>query len=387
MIFVSSESNKLTQNTIEALLKEKYIKVSDELFKYLADNNISELNKILKNQGYKTVDDKEHYFNSSTIIYTYNTDLSKINILRHEDDKYLLYMRYLDDDILVIDISQEDSFAKKEMLNYMITADIIILIILLLIILKMIYPLKKISSSIKLFGDGNYKKRIDIKSDDEIGKLSKTFNSMADNIQNLISSRQILLRDIAHELKTPIAKSKLAIEMLHDDKYKDILQRAMNQMDSMVKELLYLEKLNAQNQNRETQTFDAQTLLAQSLSKLFIDNEDAIGVSIKSNFKIKADLEYLSIAVKNLIDNALKHSIQKPVYIVISDKKIEIKNKAKKLKNDIDYYLQPFTQEDDSRSQNGNGLGLSLVKKVLDIYRYNLIYRYENGYVVFTIEF
>ena len=170
MIFMSNETNKLTQNQIETLLKEKYIQVSDELFTHLSNNNKNALNKKLQELDFKVINDKKHYFTSSEIIYEYTTSISAINILKHEDDKYLLYMKYLDDDILVMDYSQEKNFAKKEFLNYMVIADILILIILFLIILKMIYPLKEMSKSIKKFGDGDYNSRIKDYGNDEIGE-------------------------------------------------------------------------------------------------------------------------------------------------------------------------------------------------------------------------
>ena len=385
MVFVSNKTNKLTQNTIESLLKEKYIQVSDELFKYLSNNDKASLEKKLKELKFKTIIDKQHYFDLSQTIYKYETPLSTIKILKHEDGKYLLYMNYLDDDILVKDLSQEKSFQEKEFLNNMILADILILIILFLIILKMIYPLKNISKSIKIFGDGDYSSRIQTNSNDEIGKVSTTFNSMASNIEELITSRQRLLRDIGHELKTPIAKSKLAIEMMEDTKYKKILNKALVQMDDMTNELLYLEKLNANQYKLKLEEFNIETLISTALSKLFIEDETVIDISIDSNFSIEADLNYLSIALKNLIDNALKYSVEKPVLIVVQNKTISIKSKGKKLDEPLEFYCEAFTQGDNSREQKGYGLGLSLVKRILDKHNFDLLYSYDDGFNNFNI--
>lgn len=386
MIFVSYESNKLTQSTIESFLKEKYIQVSDELFTYLSNNDKNALEKKLNELKFKIIKDKEHYFKKSTSIYKYETGLSTINILKHEDDRYLLYMKYLDDDILVIDISQDENFVKKEFLNYMILADITILIILFLIILKMIYPLKSISQTIKSFGDGDYKLRIKSNSKDEIGEVSSTFNSMATNIEELITSRQRLLRDIGHELKTPIAKSKLAAEMIEDSKYKTILKRALSQIDDMTSELLYLEKLNANQYKFNIELFSSETLISEALSKLFIEDETSIDVKIESHFNINADLNYLCIALKNLIDNALKYGIQKPIYIIAKDKQILVKSRGEKLDKSLDFYCEAFTQGDNSRGQTGYGLGLSLVKRILDKHNFEFLYFYENGFNIFSIK-
>ncbi|WP_294965480.1 ArsS family sensor histidine kinase [Sulfurimonas sp.] len=387
MIVVSNETNKLTQNTIESLLKEKYIQVSDELFTYLSNNNKTALDKKLLELKFKTIEDKEHYFKSSQVIYNYETGLSLINILKHEDDKYLLYMKYLDDDILVIDISQDENFAKKELLNYMILADITILIILFLIILKMIYPLREISKSIMSFGEGDHSLRIKNSSKDEIGEVATTFNSMATNIEELITSRETLLRDIGHELKTPISKSKFAAEMIEDSKYKSILKRALREIDEMTSELLDLEKLNANQYTLEIQKFSCETLIAESLSKLFIEDETLIDVKIKSDFDIDADLRYLSIALKNLIDNGLKYSLQKPIYIVAKYGSIVVKSRGEKLDKALEFYCEAFTQGDNSRNQSGYGLGLSLVKRILDKHKFKLSHHYEDGFNSFTISF
>ena len=269
----------------------------------------------------------------------------------------------------------------------MILADISILVILFLIILKIIYPLRSISKSIKSFGDGDYSLRIKNSSKDEIGKVATTFNSMAKNIEELIRSRESLLRDIGHELKTPISKSKLAIEMIEDSKYKSILNRALSQIDEMTSELLDLEKLNANQYELEIQKFSCETLITESLSKLLIDDESFIDVHVEMSFDVNADLKYLSIALKNLIDNALKYSTQKPVYIVVKDGCVLVKSKGEILNKSLEFYCEPFIQGDNSRNQEGYGLGLSLVKKILDKHGFELSYFYKNGFNVFSIKF
>ena len=387
MIVVSNETNKLTQNTIESLLKEKYIQVSDELFRDLSNNDTLALDKKIQTLGFKVVEDKQHYFAASKVIYKYETPLSSIEVLKHEDNRYLLYMKYLDDDILLIDLSQDENLAKKQQLNYMILADITILIILFLIILKMIYPLRGISKTIKSFGEGDYSLRIQKSSKDEIGEVVKTFNSMADNIEELIRSRETLLRDIGHELKTPIAKSKIAVEMIEASKYKPILKRALSQIDTMTNELLDLEKMNANQYALKVERFSCETLIAEALSKLFIEDETLVDVKIESSFIIEGDLNYLAIAIKNLVDNALKYSTKKPIYIVADAEEIFVKSSGEKLDKPFEFYCKPFTQGDDSRAQNGHGLGLSMVKRILSKHKFTFSYTFNETYNIFSVNF
>ena len=386
MIFVSNETNKLTQNTIETLLIEKYIQISGELFNYLANNDHDSLQKKIEELDLEVVEDKKHYLDVSKTIYNYETPLSAIKIMKYSDNKYLLYMNYLDDDVLIKNLIQDKNLQEEDFLSYLILADILILVILFFIILKMIYPLQHMSQSIKKFGEGNYSSRIEIASNDEIGKLATTFNAMASNIEELIISRQRLLRDIGHEIKTPITKSKLAIEMIEESKYKKLLKKALEQMDDMTNELLYIEKLNANQYSLKLVSFNVETLLSEALSKLLIEDETLINISVKSNFEIKADLNYLSIAVKNIIDNALKYSLEKPILIEVEDNEILIKSKGEKLEKSLDFYCEAFSQGDDSREQKGYGLGLNLVKQILDKHHYELSYFYENEYNVFVIQ-
>ena len=226
MIFVANETKKLTHNTIEIILKDKYIHVSDELHTYFSNYDEVNLEKKLEELEFEIVKNEEHYTKKSSVVYEYNAVFSSIKILKHEDERYILYMKYLDDDIFVIDTKQAKNLEEKKFLKYMIIVNIFIIIALFIIILKMTYPLKDISKTIKKFGNGQYCARITIKCKAEIGEVAKTFNSMAEKIEGLITSRQRLLRDIGHELKTPIAKSKIAIEMIEDSKYKKILSNS-----------------------------------------------------------------------------------------------------------------------------------------------------------------
>jgi two-component system OmpR family sensor kinase len=118
---------------------------------------------------------------------------------------------------------------------------------------------------------------------------------------------------------------------------------------------------------------------------LFIEDETCVEVIVESNFNIKADLNYLSIALKNLIENGLKYGVQKPIYIIIKEKAIHVKSKGEKLEKSLEFYCESFTQGDNSRNQKGYGLGLSLVKRISEKHNFELSYKYDEGFNVFSI--
>ena len=250
-----------------------------------------------------------------------------------------------------------------------------------LFIIKLLSPLKTITKELKAFANGNLSTRIDIKSNDEIGTLAKSFNNMASSLENSIKTREELLRDIGHELRTPIAKGKFAIEKIDDFSQKELLKKIFQDLEKLTNELIELEKLNISKLNLTI--FSAETLVLESLGKLYLEDESKVDIEIFEDFKIEADLNYLSIALKNLIDNALKYAISFPIIIKVDKNQISILNSGEKLSKEFEYYLKPFTQELIQR--DGFGLGLSIVKKILDKHNFQLIYSYKNGFNIFTI--
>jgi two-component system OmpR family sensor kinase len=248
-------------------------------------------------------------------------------------------------------------------------------------LVTLLSPLKKITKQITNFANGELSSRININSKDEIGILANTFNNMATSLENSIKTREELLRDIGHELRTPIAKGKFAIEKIDDFSQKELLKKIFVDLEILTNELIELEKLNLTKLNLTN--FTVETLIVESLGKLYLEDESKVEIHINENFKINADLYYLSTALKNLIDNALKYAISYPIIIEANKNEISISNKGQKLSKEIEYYLKPFTQELSQR--DGFGLGLSIVKKIIDKHNFKLEYFYENGNNIFKI--
>ncbi len=265
----------------------------------------------------------------------------------------------------------------------LILAVIILLFGTFLYTLKLLFPLKNITNKIDNFSKGDFTTRVKVKSNDEIGVLAQTFNEMAQTLEELIKRREELLRYIGHELRTPITKGKFAIEKIDDFSQKELLKKIFNDLEILTNDLIELEKLNSNS--LEYSNFNAETLIVESLNKLFIENEDSIKLEINENFKISGDLHYLCIALKNLIDNGLKYNTKLPLNIKVYKNKICISNYSKSLSKELEHYLKPFTQE--NSSQDGFGLGLSIVNKIIQKHNFKLTYKYEDEQSHFCINF
>ena len=372
--------DSINSKRIDALVKDKYIKISNELFANIENKN--ELIKLftkysleLKKETIKNQDYEIFYENKLTFGY--------ILILQKQfDDEFILRIKYLDDEY-ILRTPDEENISDKFILNILVFVDIFVLILIFLYILKLLSPIKTITKQLTNFANGDLSSRIDIKSNDEIGILASSFNKMASNLENLIKTREELLRDIGHELRTPIAKGKFAIEKIDDFSQKELLKKIFKDLEVLTNELIELEKLNSTKLN--ITSFSAETLIIESLGKLYLDDESKIEINIQEDFKINADLYYLSIVLKNLIDNALKYATSYPIQIDVKLNTIAVSNKGKELSKQLEYYLKPFTQELSQR--DGFGLGLSIVKKIIDKHDFSLQYSYENDSNIFEIYF
>ena len=377
MSIIGYWTDSINSKRMDKLVKEKYLKVIEDIFRNIENknyiNSLIEKNYLVKLEEFTKTNEET--------IYKQTYTFGQIEILKKIfDDEFIIKIDYLDDSF-VFKTPNEQNLNDKTILNILVFLDIFILLLIFLYILKLLNPLKTITNVIENFAKGNLSTRIDINSKDEIGILANSFNTMASSLENSIKTREELLRDIGHELRTPIAKGKFAIEKIDDFSQKELLKKIFQDLEKLTNELIELEKLNISKLNLTI--FSAETLVLESLGKLYLEDESKVDIEIFEDFKIEGDLYYLSIALKNLIDNALKYAISFPIIIKVDKNQISILNSGEKLSKEFEYYLKPFTQELIQR--DGFGLGLSIVKKILDKHNFQLIYSYKNGFNIFKI--
>lgn len=371
--------DSINSKRVDDLIKEKYLKISNEIFQNI--DNRDKVDEIILKYSLKRVDalDKKE----RDVLYYEKHTFGFISIQKASfEDEFVIEINFLDE-TYTLKTPDEENINDKLKLNILIFLDVFVLFLIFLYLLKLLSPLKKITKEIQNFSNGDMQSRIEVTSNDEIGTLSRAFNTMAASIEELIKTREELLRDIGHELRTPIAKGKFATLQIEDISKKELLQKIFSDLEILTNELIELEKLNSTKLN--ISAFSAETLITESLSKLYIEDESSIALIVKDDFKIEGDLHYLSVALKNLIDNALKYATEPPVTLKASNQKIYVINRGKKLSKELDYYLKPFTQELSQR--DGFGLGLSIVKKITDKHNFSLSYSYEDGQNIFCLDF
>jgi len=262
------------------------------------------------------------------------------------------------------------------------SAMLALFLLIYIMILKKLYPLKRLHKQIEQFADGNLDIKIDNQGGDEIGKIAQSFDKAIGHIRQLISSKNLFMRNMMHELKTPITKGRIVVEMIEDGNNKKTLIRAFERMNQLIGELAYIERLTTQSFQPQLKKVNINDILERSLTLLLVTKEK---VTIKTdNNLITTDAKLLSLALKNLNDNAIKYSENSHATIISNNKSIKVLSKGKSLENPLEYYLEPFTQEE--KRQSGFGLGLYIVNNIIQRLDYTLHYYYKDSSNVFEIQ-
>ncbi len=261
------------------------------------------------------------------------------------------------------------------------SAVFLLIMLLYLWIMKSFRPLSKLKSQIQTFSKGNL--NIECKSDkqDEIAEVANEFDHAVTTIRELIQSRQLFLRAIMHELKTPIAKGRLVSEMVVDEKNKARLHSIFERLNLLIDEFAKIEKITSKNFDLNIKPYKMSDLIEASIDMLMVDNpQDFIKVNILKDYSVNVDFELFSLTIKNLLDNAIKYSSNKQIRVKIVDDRLYIINEGKKLTEPLANYFKPF-----HTSQKGLGLGLYIVKSILDIHKKELEYEYIDGENFFVV--
>ena len=231
---------------------------------------------------------------------------------------------------------------------------------------------------------GDFSARLNIRKPPEFRILSKNFNTMAEELGSIEVLRTDFINNFSHEFKTPIISIKGFAEILKDDdlskeernEYLDIIIEESKRLTSLATNVLNLSKIETQAILKEKQMFNIGEQIRQSI--LLLDSKfQSKNISLDINIEdcnIYANKKMLNQVWLNLLDNAIKFNNEnglvsvnmkkkeKEILITIIDSGIGISKEV------VSKIFDKFYQEDTSHSTKGNGLGLTIVKKIIELH-------------------
>jgi two-component system OmpR family sensor kinase len=310
-------------------------------------------------------------------IYTGGTTFGQMRVFKLSKKQKYIYIQKPPYDMMLVSVLPPNYYQEIAI------SSIVLLVVLLLFIywaiLRKLQPLKTLHQQIEEFANGDMNVHITYKYNDEIGKIAKSFDDAISHINQLSRSKNLFMRNMMHELKTPITKGRIAVEMIEDKATKTILIRAFERMNELISELAEIERVTSRTFEPKFEYLMLDEIVDEA-SNLLMSSEDLV-LDIKP-YALTTDKKLMSLVIKNLIDNAFKYG--QGIVICRTNKDIiEIVSTGDALKHPLSYYTEPFSQEE--KRSEGFGLGLYIVDNILQKLGFKLGYRYEKGQNIFMI--
>ncbi|MGL5380196.1 sensor histidine kinase [Clostridium sp.] len=321
----------------------------------------------------------------------------------------LMYPIYIEDKYegkLILQKDYTDVYKSNySLLLYVLGSQIILTLILILtmyfIVNKITRPLTSLTYAIKKFGEGKEVNYIEVKTNDEIGEITKEFNQMKKNINELNNTTREFFNLATHELKTPLTAIRGYSQMLTEEEFEDeFTSRAISRiekesikMSKLIENLLSVARSEA-NVKRTKELFNVKDIINDALvtsSQEIINKDIKIELS-GDDFFIEDIKEDLQLVISNLINNAVKYTKDKRIKILLNvhENKGELiventqDNITEKIKNNL---FTAFVKSDPNKREiSSSGLGLYICKILCSKNRWDISHNLDKDKISFILK-
>ena len=324
---------------------------------------------------------KEEILANATVLEEISADIGSSAIMIYQNHHYLKVQHV--DKILLLKDNDYQPY-RYDIIKIIFLLVAIILLAAYVFVIRKLKPLRKLKRQIAKFAAGEIDEVQNVSSgNDEISEVAEAFYDAVSQIKNLNASRKLFLRNIMHELKTPITKGRLAAEMIEKSKNQERLVSVFIKLENLINEFAAVEQVTSNIALNNTKICRIDDVIDEALDIAMVD-PGQVTISKLEDVSLNADFKLLAIAAKNMIDNALKYSPNKHVNITITRESIKFINEGERLSKELRHYVEPFTKGESA--QKSFGLGLYIVENIIKAHKLTLGYEYKNGLNVFSFE-
>lgn len=270
---------------------------------------------------------------------------------------------------------------------------------------RILGPLTRMTAITGEIAGGDFSARVPVATVDEVGRLARAFNRMAENLEKIEDLRRSLMIDVAHELRTPLTNIRGYLEALNDGvlppapETLSLLQDETLRIVQLVEDVLALARADAAGSQLELNDVDLKAMVENTVATfapaLVSKSLTARLHASSPSPNVRADRNRLARVLRNLTDNAIQYAPQGTVVeITIGDDtgmvRLDFANVAGDvLPDDLPYLFERFFRGEKSRSRyhGGAGIGLSIVKELVEAHGGSVYARLDSDriHIGFTI--
>ena len=270
--------------------------------------------------------------------------------------------------------------------------------------MRQIQPIREMAAATRQYAEGNFDIRMNYGRDDEIGELAASFNNMAESLQQTERQRREFIANISHELKTPMTTIAGYTDGILDGtippenerQYLQIISNESRRLSRMVRRMLDVSQLQVMDPLRGGNHFD----ICESMRRVLISMEKKINdrhLDVDADIPeepilVLGDNDMITQVIYNLLENAAKFAREgSTLYLGVTTidgkARVTVRNVGDTIPaEELPLLFERFHKSDKSRSEDkdGVGLGLYIVKTILEQHRETIRVTSENGVTAFT---
>jgi len=297
-----------------------------------------------------------------------------------DEDRTLLRTVVGDYQVIYQLLHRRDAKQRRTLITPALLSALGVLGICFLIIRRMLRPVRDIKYGVKQMGQGDLGHRVPVRHNNDLGELAGSINSMAVDIEQMLDAKRQLLLGASHELRSPLTRAKVAVQLLDESKARNLIEDDLNEMEQLIANILESERMKTGHAALQRTTINVNQLTQSVVNEL--QAKDVVIECEQTLPEIVADKTRLRILLRNLIGNAIEHNgkadaatsnagalvtiklehIDKHLHINVIDSGPGIAAEH------IEHVTEPFYRTDASRTRStgGFGLGLHLAKLIAE---------------------
>ena len=240
---------------------------------------------------------------------------------------------------------------------------------------RQLRPLRLLQHGVEAVARGDLSARVPVVREDEIGEVARSFNTMAGRVREMLDDRERLLADVSHELRSPIARMKVALELLPEGAKRDGIARDLREMESLIAVLLEREELRSRAGRIVGQPVALDALVREAAAA-FADRLPRIDVAPGAPVVIDGQPALIKLLAHNLLDNAIKFSLPDSAPIVVRTEAADGQAVLRVADDGIgipagseERVFEAFVKLDRARGHHaGYGIGLDLCRRIVQLH-------------------